>query len=91
MNLRDLFNDRKWHTNDLHQLVVVVRHRGAPGDERAVAGSDIVDVTGTGLLVAADADADPPEPVFLPYHRVLRINGPSGSVWIRSGGESEGA
>jgi uncharacterized protein (UPF0248 family) len=79
VNLRDLFNDRKWHTGDLAELRITVRHRGAPRDERVVRGASILEVQPRGLLLeASDLEEDD---VFLPYHRVLRIEGPNGLLW----------
>ena len=43
-DLRDLFNKLKWHTGDLEEVIVTIRHRGAPRDERDILGLDIVSV-----------------------------------------------
>ena len=88
MDLRDLFNDRRWHHDDLQTLQIVVRHRGAPGDRRTVFGGEIVRIVPTGLVVtgsfAFDEEGDEGEDeVFLPFHRVLEVRGPDGVLWTK--------
>jgi uncharacterized protein (UPF0248 family) len=80
MNLRDLFNERKWHTGDLAVLTVVVRHRGAPGDERRLPGAQIVEIGSAGLVVDGGEEGS----VFLPWHRVLRVVAPEAVLWERT-------
>ena len=86
MNLRDLFNERRWRSQDLERLVVVIRHRGAPEDERRIVGADILAVEGGGLtVVAVDASGAPVDDgrAFIPYHRVLRVYAPEGLLFAR--------
>lgn len=90
MWLRELFNQHKWHRQDLDQLEVRVRHRGAPGDARVVLGAEIREVRPGGLVVEADVQlyaddeaAVTDGTVFLPYHRVLRVAAPTGVLWER--------
>jgi uncharacterized protein (UPF0248 family) len=93
MNLRDLFNDRRWHVNDLSELEIDVRHRGVPGDRRTVQGYAIKRVAGNGLVVQDEpvtlAFGDEGEEVvddgeiFLPYHRVLEVRSASGVLWTK--------
>ena len=78
MDLRDLFNERRWKAGDLDRLEIDVRHRGAPDDRRTVFGGAIREIGPNGLTV------DDPlalEPVFLPFHRVLEVRGPEGVIW----------
>jgi uncharacterized protein (UPF0248 family) len=89
MNLRELFNDRKWHRGDLRELVVTVRHRGAPGDERTVLGGEITDIRPGGLVVAVDVEVYEDGgvedgAVFIPWHRVLKVAAPEGILWERT-------
>lgn len=89
MNLRDWFNERKWRDDDLVSLEIDVVHRGAPGDRRTVLGGWIRSVAPTGLVLAPEAglveeeDEEAGEDVFLPYHRILEVRGPTGTVWTK--------
>jgi uncharacterized protein (UPF0248 family) len=86
MDLRKLLNDHRWHTQDLATLRIVVRHRGAPDDERALSGASILEIAGNGVFVEArDADGEPIDDgrAFIPYHRFLRVRGPEGLLYER--------
>ncbi|HMV66139.1 MAG TPA: hypothetical protein PKA64_04770 [Myxococcota bacterium] len=85
-SLREWFNARRWSVGDLDTLVVHARHRGAPGDERAVACSMVEKVRPGGLLVRAEDEGAEDPTWFLPWHRVLRVTGPDGVVWSRGRG-----
>lgn len=93
MWLRDLFNERKWARNDLDQLEVRVRHRGAKDDARVVLGAEIREIRPGGLVVDANPSFYEEDDrgvvdgtVFLPYHRVLRVASPAGVLWQREEG-----
>jgi len=79
MSLRDLFNKHMWHTADLGSLSVVVRHRGAPRDQRRISGAEIAEIGPTGVLIATWDDED--GSVWIPYHRILEIRSEEGLVW----------
>jgi uncharacterized protein (UPF0248 family) len=79
MTLRELLNDHLWHHEDLGQLTLVVRHRGAPGDVRHVEGVYISEIGATGLTVESALPGE--EDTFLPYHRVLQVLGPAGVLY----------
>ena len=64
---RDIFNEIKWRF-DLAKCKVHYIHRGAPDDMKIVDGSLIMDI-GRSFLVLHGAFED----VYIPYHRVLRI------------------
>jgi uncharacterized protein (UPF0248 family) len=84
MDLRSLFNARKWHTGDLAVLSLVIRHRGAENDERRVSGAGILEINGAGLIIEArDAEGAPIDDgrAFIPYHRLLRVVGPEGVLY----------
>lgn len=86
MSLRDLFNERRWRTQDLAALTVVIRHRGAPGDERRIAGADILAIEGGGLtVVAVDSEGQPVDDgrAFIPWHRVLRVVAPEAVLYVK--------
>lgn len=79
MTVRDLLNERKWRHGDLDRVDVIVRHRGAENDERRILGTEIREIRGEGLIVSP-LDPDSPD-VFIPWHRVLRILAPEGTIW----------
>jgi uncharacterized protein (UPF0248 family) len=87
--LRDLLNEARWGTGDLDELSIIVRHRGATHDERAVLGRDVTAIYGNGFNCPTDPAFDAPEEiieigggeVFVPYHRVLRITKGDALVW----------
>lgn len=86
MDLRNLLNNHKWHKGDLGQLTLVVRHRGAPRDERAIPGASIQEIAAGGVFVEArDAEGEPIDDgrAFIPYHRLLRVEGPEGLLYER--------
>lgn len=79
--LRDILNDHRWHTGDLPGLELTVRHRGAPGDIRVIPGFAIDSIAASGLHLLPEDDQDG---AFIPFHRVLRVDGPDGqALWIR--------
>jgi len=85
--LRELLNDHKWHLADLSRLRVIVRHRGAPDDEREIEGSSVLAIGPEGIEVQADAGLDAERDledgkVFIPFHRILRVVG-EGVLWQR--------
>lgn len=79
---REFLNQHRWHHDDLSELVVLVVHRGAPGDQRRVLGEAIADITGDGFTVAADDEAE--DVVFIPFHRVLRVLRGGVTLWPAS-------
>jgi RNA 3'-terminal phosphate cyclase (ATP) len=84
--LRDILNRARWASGDLHTLRVVVVHRGAPNDQRVIAGGSILDVQPEGIeLAPEEAEA---ESVFVPYHRFLAIRAADGcAIWDKQLGE----
>ncbi len=86
MDFRELLNERKWHRGDLAALTLVVRHRGAPGDERRISGGSIFEIAAAGIFVEArDAEGEPIDDgrAFIPYHRLLRVLAPEGLLYER--------
>lgn len=65
--IRKTLNDHKYNTHDLDAVTLVVRHRGAPGDEAFVHGNEIAEIKADGVQLEGEDGA------FIPYHRVLRI------------------
>lgn len=80
--LRDLLNARKWHHHDLDACVLVVRHRGAPGDRREISGADVIDI-GAGGLAVENLEED----VVLPWHRLLQVRRGDHVLWTRAGAD----
>ena len=86
MDLRKLLNDHRWYTHDLDTLQVVVRHRGAPDDERTLSGASILEIASNGIFVESrDEDGEPIDDgrAFIPFHRFLRVVGPGGLIYER--------
>ncbi len=86
MDIRNLLNERKWRQADLSSLSLVVRHRGAPEDERRISGGSILEIAAAGVFVEArDAEGEPIDDgrAFIPYHRFLRVTGPEGLLFER--------
>ncbi|MFT5358557.1 MAG: RNA 3'-terminal phosphate cyclase (ATP), partial [Polyangiales bacterium] len=82
--IRNILNTAKWRNRNLHQLSLVVTHRGAPNERRSVLGSRIEKVEGEGILIK---DPEEGTKAFLPYHRVIEMRDDEGSlVWDREGG-----
>jgi uncharacterized protein (UPF0248 family) len=72
---KDALDELRWHRQRLGDAVIAYRHRGAPGDERHVRGSDI--------LALRASFFDLPDGASIPYHRVLRIELDGAVVWER--------
>jgi RNA 3'-terminal phosphate cyclase (ATP) len=88
-NIRDILNKARWKDADLHALEIHVVHRGAPGDQRAIAGSKIMNVGANGIDLTPEDDES--ESVFVPYHRFLAIVGLDGAQrWPLVGGAAAG-
>ncbi len=64
---RLLLNEIKWRF-DLNRCKVYYIHRGAPGDVKMIEGSIIKKIE-RGFLVLEGVVED----VYIPYHRILRI------------------
>lgn len=93
--LRDCLNDRRWNHGDLGEVVLMVRHRGAPRDERTVPGHAVREIGPHGLSLdpihASPLDEDHPEAdepeddvLFVPWHRVLWVTLGDTMLWSRS-------
>ena len=84
MTLRDLFNLHKWRFQDLADLVVIIRHRGAPFDCRHIAGGEIIDIHKNGFTLGEVALDDADDQTFIPWHRVLVVKRNNQSLWSRT-------
>lgn len=80
-DLRDLLNAARWRDGDIAALTILVRHRGAPDDERAIAGERILAVRGGGIALHPESADD--DSIFVPYHRFLAVTGRDGAVLWR--------
>lgn len=74
---REAINKLKW-TGGLSGCIVLVRHRGAPGDVKELRGELIKEV-GKDYLVYVEGDAE----ACIPYHRVLEVRNSKGRVVFR--------
>ncbi len=75
---RDIFNEIKWRF-DLSKCRFNYIHRGAPGDVRVVDGKAIKAIEKSFLILAGTVDD-----VYLPYHRILRIEFDDRIIFDRS-------
>ena len=81
--IRELLNERRWHQGDLAALELVIRHRGAPRDERVVPGAAILDIGPRGVTISEDIAAGDGGDVWIPYHRVLAVRAPGATLWSK--------
>lgn len=79
IHAKDLLNDLKWHRQALDRALVHYVHRGAPGDEMAVPGSDIVALGNSFFTLRREG----PGSASIPYHRILRVELDGEVVWER--------
>ena len=64
---RDIFNEIKWRF-DLRMCKIYYIHRGAPDDTKIVDGSAIKNIDRSFLILEGVK-----EDVYIPYHRIFRI------------------
>jgi len=76
---REVLNRLKWSEGSLDRARITIVHRGAPGDQRVIAGSDIV-LLGRSFMTVRGAEGE----VEIPYHRILRVEVDGRTVWTRS-------
>jgi uncharacterized protein len=72
---RDALNELRWSEQRLGEAVIFYVHRGAPGDTRAVRGTDVLGLR-RGFFDLRDGAS-------IPYHRVKRIEVAGEVVWAR--------
>ena len=82
---REVLNRLKWSPEGggLGDVDVIIRHRGAPGDEKRIPASTITDL-GKGSFQTPEST--------IPYHRVLRITRGEAVLYrrISAGKEADG-
>ncbi|RZN45179.1 DUF504 domain-containing protein [archaeon] len=77
MRAREMLNKLKWHPDyEARRYTVVYLHRGAPRNERAIAFEDIDELCTSDFRIVREDGIES----YIPYHRVLRIEGPDGKV-----------
>ena len=74
---RDVINKLKW-SRGLEGCLVLIRHRGAPGDVKALRGELVKDVGKHYLTYVEDG-----RETYIPYHRVLEVVDAEGRVVFR--------
>lgn len=52
----------------LNYWMVIIRHHGAPGDEKTIRGEQITEVDRTGFYYKSDG-----EETFIPFYRIIRL------------------
>lgn len=85
MSLRDLLNKHKWYHENLDSLEIVIRHRGAPDDERVICGALIQEVKANGFTTfdLSATDIGTMSLSWIPYHRVLTVQASEDVLWQR--------
>ena len=74
---RLVLNEIKWRF-DLGRCRVYYIHRGAPGDMKVVEGSAIKSIDRAFLILEGE-----PHEVYIPYHRIFRIDYEGIAVYMR--------
>jgi len=64
---REAINKLKW-SRGLRGCTILIRHRGAPGDVKALKG-DFIKEVGRTFLTYVEEGVE----VYIPYHRVLEV------------------
>lgn len=79
---RDVLNKLKWSPNsNFEKYELVIIHRGAPGDVKAIKCRDILDL-GRGFFEASMAG----KKTMIPYHRIIEIREINGkAIWKKRG------
>lgn len=85
MTLRDLLNKHLWGDGNLAELTVTIRHRGAPNDERVIAGADVTEIGKFGIGMGEEPVEFcevTEDPDFIPFHRFLKVEDADGkTLW----------
>ncbi|MHB8604715.1 MAG: DUF504 domain-containing protein [Thermoplasmatota archaeon] len=75
---REVLNELKWRDpSALARAAVRYVHRGAPGDERSVSGSQIAALHASFMGLTDGA--------MIPFHRIFSIESDGARLWVRSG------
>jgi uncharacterized protein len=77
---RDIFNEIKWKGYDINKCRVFYINRGSPGDIDVFDGRRIIEI-GQGFLTLKGV----PHDIYIPYHRVVKIDYEHQIVFIRPG------
>jgi uncharacterized protein (UPF0248 family) len=73
-------NRLKWDEKlDLKEAKIIIEHRGAPANQRAISGADVMGL-GRGLMQIAGPEGE----VMIPYHRILRIEIQGNTIWEKA-------
>ncbi len=80
---RLILNEIKWRFESLNKCKVHYIHRGVPGDVKTVKGSEIKNIE-RGFLVLQGTVED----VYIPYHRIIRIEFNDQTIFERKTGLS---
>lgn len=74
---RHVLNEIKWRF-DLRRCRVYYIHRGAPGDVKIIDGSAVKSIDRAFLILEGE-----PYEVYIPYHRIIRIDYEGRPVYMR--------
>jgi len=72
----------KW-TGKLEHCTIVILHRGAPGNLKAISGASVTEVRRTYFSYASADGAGKPHETTIPMHRVMEISVNGQVVWRR--------
>lgn len=81
MNLREMLNEARWRTSDLHVYRVTFIDRGSPNDEKVIDGRLIEAIHWSGFTFSDGASMDEDGETFIPWHRVVRVARAGSVVW----------
>ncbi|MEM2282235.1 MAG: RNA repair domain-containing protein [Candidatus Hadarchaeales archaeon] len=76
---KEVLDKLKWAEGKLGSARILIVHRGAPGNVREIRGSDIVSMNRSFMYVRSA-----PEPVAIPYHRIVKIEVDGECVWKKT-------
>ncbi len=79
MKAREVLNRLKWGEGKLGLATIWILHRGAPNDELAIQGSDIVDMDRSFMYVRRGDQV-----TAIPFHRVIRIELSGRKIWAKA-------
>jgi uncharacterized protein (UPF0248 family) len=72
MNPIEILMRVRWDSNykKLSELKIIIRHRGAPNDEKIILGEKITKIQKDGFWYVNNLG----EEVFIPAHRIIEVN-----------------
>ena len=75
---REILNRLKWHERKLGEAIITIVHRGAPGDLKRIKG-ELIKELGKGFMAVEQPEGE----VYIPYHRIVKIEVKNRTIWER--------